>query len=147
MRPALIPLVALGVSAALGVATVQAQAIAAGDGPSSTAPREVYPVMPSDVVSPPAPLATGPIDLTERRETTTVETLAAAEAPQAAVMAKAQMADVQAASADDKVIPLGENAVLESKSAEAGEAGGGLLRTNPSLQRPNRKNLGLRFKF
>ena len=145
MRPALISLVALSFSAALGVTAVQAQAFS--DGPISTAPREVYPVMPTDVVSPPAPIARGPIDMTERRETTTVETLAAAEAPEAAVMAKAQMAEVQAASADDKVIPIGENAVLESKSAEAGEAGGGLLRTNPSLQRPNRKNLGLRFKF
>ena len=125
--------------------TAQAQSIP--EGPISTAPREVYPVMPSDVVSPPAPIATGPIDLTERRETATVETLAAAEAPEAAVMAKAQIAEVQAASADDKVIPIGENAVLQSKSAEAGDAGGGLLRTNPSLQRPNRKNLGLRFKF
>ena len=145
MRPALISLVALGFSAALGMTTAQAQSIA--DGPISTAPREVYPVMPSDVVSPPAPIATGPIDLTERRETTTVETLAAAEAPEAVVMAKAQIAEAQTASADDKVIPIGENAVLQSKSAEAGEAGGGLLRTNPSLQRPNRKNLGLRFKF
>ena len=147
MRPAAICLLALSFSAALGVTCVQAQGLDAGDAPISTAPAEVFPVVPADVVAPPAPVATGPIDLTKRRETTTVETLDAAEAPEAAVMAKAQRAEVQAASMNDKVIPLGTNAVLESKSAEAGEAGGGLLRTNPSLQRPGRKNVGLRLKF
>jgi hypothetical protein len=143
MRPAPICLLSLMFSVSLGAAAV-AQAV---DGPIQTGPAEIAPVMPADVVQPGTPIATGPLDLTQRRETTTAETLVAAESPTAEVLAAAERAEVEAATEGDRVLEIGPNAALMSSSAEAGEAGGGLLRTNPALQRPDRKKLGLNFRF
>jgi hypothetical protein len=47
----------------------------------------------------------------------------------------------------EKVIELSDDATIGSRVVGAGEAGGGFLRTNPSIQRPDRKQLGVALKF
>jgi hypothetical protein len=148
MRPAAICLLTLSFSAALSVAAAQAQVPAAAfEGPIVTAPPEVGPPA-VNVVAPSIPTApAAPIDLTQPRETTTAEAVAAVEAPRAEALASAERAEVLAEADDDKVIELGGNAELATSAVQVGEAGGGLLRTNPALQRPNRRPMGLKFKF
>jgi len=48
---------------------------------------------------------------------------------------------------EDRIIEIGPNAFFGAQSVDAGEAGGGFLRTNPDFQRKDRKQVGFRFKF
>jgi hypothetical protein len=140
-------LVSFGFLATFGLASAHAQPLGQDvDGPIATARLAITPAPVDDVV-PAQPLPTGPINLVEGRAVASAETLAAMDSPQAEAMAASQRAEVELAAEDGKSIEIGPNATLSSRSADAGEAVGGLLRTNPSLQRANRKKIGLAFKF
>jgi hypothetical protein len=147
MRPAAICLLSLSFSAAMGFASAQAQTgSAAFDGPIVTGPAEVF--APANIVAPSTPTSPiAPVDLTQARETVTAEIVASVQAPQAQALASAQRAEIVADADQDKVIELGGSAQLATSAMQVGEAGGGLLRTNPSLQRPGRRPMGLKFKF
>lgn len=155
MRPAAICLLSLSFSAALGFGSAQAQGL---DGPIVTGPAEVFAAPQRNVVPPALPKAAVapvvPVDLTQPRETVTAATLAAVEAPQAQALAAAERAEVEAEAMADtqkaterKVVELTGDASMSGSALAVGDAGGGLLRTNPALQRPGRNPMGLRFKF
>lgn len=157
MRPAVICLLSLSFSAALGFGSVQAQSLAA-DGPITTGPAEVFARAPANVVAPSVPRApaapVAPVDLTVPRETVTAATVAAVEAPQAQALATAEQSEAaaealeeQALATDKKIVELTGDASMSASALAVGGAGGGLLRTNPSLQRPDRRPMGLKFKF
>ena len=137
MRALLIPLIGIGFSAALS-----ASAFAQGlEAPIATAPREV--TADETVAAPQAPPAT--IDLTRPRETVTAEALSGADGSDRAPLTGST--EVGSAAQASKTVPLSPTASFGSHTVGAGEAGGGFLRTNPSLQRGDRKQLGFAFKF
>jgi len=155
MRTASICLLSLGFSAALGLASAQAQAL---DGPIVTAPAEVFATAPrsANVVAPALPRQrVAPLDLSPPRETVTAATLAAVEAPEAQALADAGTAEVAAEVESETAQAAERNAVqltgdpsLSSSALAVGSGGGGLLRNNPALQRTERRPVGLmKFKF
>lgn len=156
MHSASICLLSLGFSAALAAGAAQAQPLQGPfDGPIATAPAEVFETAPANVVAPAVPTAPiASVDLTKPRESVTAETVAAIEAPGAQALAAAERADVeaeaeaeQARASERKVVELTGDASLSASALAVGDAGGGLLRANPTLQRPGRKPMGLKFKF
>lgn len=141
MRTVAISLMSLAI-ATVGVGVSQAQTSASDfEGPIATGPIDYTPSSSAPTASsavPAIPTAVPLLDLSAPTEPAppadpqTVETLTVAEAP---------------FDEPDKVIELSDTVTLGSRKVEAGEAGGGLLRTNPDLNRAGRKQLGFSVKF
>ena len=155
MRSAAICMCILGFSGVVAAAPARAQD--GFDAPIATAPPEVFEPAPASVAAPAratAAAAIAPVDLSKPRESVTAETVASVVAPEAQALATAELADAQAEAeaeqtraAERKVVELTGDASMSASALAVGEAGGGLLRSNPALQRPGRKPLGLKFKF
>lgn len=153
MRSAAICMFILGFSGIVAASPARAQD--GFDAPIVTAPPEVFEPAPARVAAPAMSTATiAPVDLSKPRESVTAETVASVAAPEAQALAAAELADAQAEAeaertraAEKKVVELTGDASMSASALAVGEAGGGLLRSNPALQRPGRKPLGLKFKF
>jgi len=154
MRTASMCLLSMGFSATLCVAAAQAQSL---EGPITTGPAEVSAraAMSANVVAPALPRQRiAPLDLSQPREIVTAATLAAADAPQSQGLADAGVAEVAAEVeletakvAEGDAVELTGDPSLSSSALAVGSGGGGLLRTNPQLQRTERRPVGLKFKF
>lgn len=143
MRTVAISLIIVAIeTASAGVANAQTFA-PDFDGPIATGAMDyVHPTVTAPNVSTveAVPTVATPLDLTAAAATEpaasvdpkTTETLTAAE---------------ETFEDTNKVIELSDNATLGSRVVGAGEAGGGFLRTNPSIQRSDRKQLGVALKF
>lgn len=140
MRTLVIALFGIGFSAALD-GSASAQGL---DAPIATAPSELAADDPALAqAGPGAPSAT--IDLTRPRETVTAEALSATDIPDRPALAGST--EVERPARAQKMVPLSPTSSFGSHTVGAGEAGGGFLRTNPALQRANRKQVGFAFRF
>ena len=143
MRTVAMSLISLAIATA-GAGVVNAQTFAPNfEGPIATGPLDYVPpavTAPNATTVVAVPAVVTPLDLTAAAaagpaapvDPQTTETLTAAE---------------DAFGETDKVIELSDSATLGSRVVGAGEAGGGFLRTNPSIQRADRKQLGVALKF
>lgn len=103
---------------------------AAQDEPITTAPSEV---------TIPAPTQ---LDFTTPRTEVRAETTTSA-----AVLEDVQREAEQRRTGARLIMELSDGAAIVSQRVGASEAGGGLLRANPDLNRRDRKALGFAFKF
>ena len=143
MRTVVISLLSLAI-APVGAGMVNAQTFAPDfDGPIATGPLDyAAPAVTAPNVS---TFPAVPADVTHLDLTTSATTEAAA--PVDSKTTETLTAAEEAFGETDKVIELSDSATLGSRVVGAGEAGGGFLRTNPSIQRADRKQLGVALKF